>query len=324
MIYAHLEKHEKMLPKHATANGLHGFTLVELSIVLVIIGLLVGGILVGKDLINAASIRAQISQIEKYQTAVKAFRLKYNAMPGDMSADAANAFGFTARGSFAGEGDNNGLIEGVFTNSSGSNFGAAVTSGECLLFWIDLSQANLVDAGITASGKSLFTDNVPGPGLMEQYIPKAKIGMGWVYVWSGGWILLGNGGGIVSDGINYFGLSWVYHGDSGNTSLTPQQAFAMDTKMDDGLPQSGRVMAMYSSQGFGGWAIGGPVPDGGHGNDGNGDYSTSTGGAVTNSADIGDGAPYGPMNCYDGNTGLPEKYSLKNTSPNCALSFQFH
>ena len=38
-----------------------GFTLIELSIVLVIIGLLVGGVLVGQDLIRAAGVRAQIS-----------------------------------------------------------------------------------------------------------------------------------------------------------------------------------------------------------------------------------------------------------------------
>ena len=47
-----------------------GFTLVELSIVLVIIGLIIGGVVVGRDLIDAATIRAQISQIEKYNTAV--------------------------------------------------------------------------------------------------------------------------------------------------------------------------------------------------------------------------------------------------------------
>lgn len=42
-----------------------GFTLIELSIVLVIIGLIVGGVLVGRDLIKAAEVRAQVSQIEK-------------------------------------------------------------------------------------------------------------------------------------------------------------------------------------------------------------------------------------------------------------------
>lgn len=47
-----------------------GFTLIELSIVLVIIGLIVGGILVGRELISAAEIRATVSQIEKYNTSV--------------------------------------------------------------------------------------------------------------------------------------------------------------------------------------------------------------------------------------------------------------
>jgi prepilin-type N-terminal cleavage/methylation domain-containing protein len=42
-----------------------GFTLVELAIVLVIIGLLVGGILVGQDLIKAATVRTTVSDIEK-------------------------------------------------------------------------------------------------------------------------------------------------------------------------------------------------------------------------------------------------------------------
>jgi len=58
-----------------------GFTLIELSIVLVIIGLIVGGVLVGRDLISAASVRAQITQIEKYQQAVNAFRDKYGGVP---------------------------------------------------------------------------------------------------------------------------------------------------------------------------------------------------------------------------------------------------
>jgi prepilin-type N-terminal cleavage/methylation domain-containing protein len=62
----------------------HGFTLIELSIVLVIIGLIVGGILVGRDLISAAAVRAQISQIERYHTAANTFRTKYAYLPGDI------------------------------------------------------------------------------------------------------------------------------------------------------------------------------------------------------------------------------------------------
>jgi prepilin-type N-terminal cleavage/methylation domain-containing protein len=63
--------------------GTAAFTLIEMSIVLVIIGLIVGGVLVGQSLISAAAVRAQISQIERYQTAVNAFRDKYSGLPGD-------------------------------------------------------------------------------------------------------------------------------------------------------------------------------------------------------------------------------------------------
>src|ERR1700751_5263987 len=89
-----------------------GFTLIELSIVLVIIGLIVGGVLVGQDLIRAAEVRATISQIEKYKTAVNTFPGKYNATPGDMNASTATAFGFATRGTNAGQGDGNGVLEG--------------------------------------------------------------------------------------------------------------------------------------------------------------------------------------------------------------------
>lgn len=52
------------------------FTLIELSIALVIIGLIVGGVLVGQDLIKAAELRQQAVQINNLNTAVTTFRLK--------------------------------------------------------------------------------------------------------------------------------------------------------------------------------------------------------------------------------------------------------
>ena len=61
----------------------NGFTLIEMSIVLVIIGLLVGGILMGRDLIRAAEIRKTGSELTNLTTAVATFRVKYNCLPGD-------------------------------------------------------------------------------------------------------------------------------------------------------------------------------------------------------------------------------------------------
>jgi prepilin-type N-terminal cleavage/methylation domain-containing protein len=83
-------------------HGKCGFTLIEMSLVLVIIALIVGGILVGQDLIKAAEARAQISQIEKYNSAVNTFRAKFQAIPGDMAVATANQLGFTVGASCSG------------------------------------------------------------------------------------------------------------------------------------------------------------------------------------------------------------------------------
>lgn len=61
----------------------NGFTLVELSIVLVIVGLLIGGILVGQSLIESAKLNRVISQLSQYDVAVTTFYTKYKQLPGD-------------------------------------------------------------------------------------------------------------------------------------------------------------------------------------------------------------------------------------------------
>lgn len=76
----------------AVKTGRKGFTLIELSIVLVIIGLLVGGVLAGQTLIAAAQVRKEISKLNSISTAINTFRVKYDALPGDM-ANATTYFG---------------------------------------------------------------------------------------------------------------------------------------------------------------------------------------------------------------------------------------
>src|ERR1700735_2399062 len=75
-----------------TPKSEKGFTLIELSIVLVIIGLIIGGILTGQDLIKAAEQRATLAQVEKYNTAVNTFRNKFGGIPGDLLYSTANSF----------------------------------------------------------------------------------------------------------------------------------------------------------------------------------------------------------------------------------------
>jgi len=142
-----------------------GFTLIELSIVLVIIGLIVGGVLVGQDLIRAAAVRAQVTQIEKFNTAVNTFRDKFGGIPGDLQVNLANQFGFNTNGCGGGQGnrDGNGLLEGgavagfTLDGPPVTNAYVAAAIGEPELFWEDLTDARLVE------GK--FPDNdvvIPG------------------------------------------------------------------------------------------------------------------------------------------------------------------
>jgi prepilin-type N-terminal cleavage/methylation domain-containing protein len=209
-----------------------GFTLIELSIVLVIIGLIVGGVLVGQDLIRAAEIRATVGQIEKYNSAVNTFTVKYNGMPGDLSSSNALGYGFLLRmGSSPGGGDNNGLIEAGNINGVTSQ----VFTFESGVFWDDLSRANLVDGQLTFAGDGVA---IAAAAVPAQF-PEARIARGnRVHVGSTG-------------GLNYYlitGITSVAASTGVITTtanLTPTELYNMDNKLDDGIPLTGIVQARY-------------------------------------------------------------------------------
>lgn len=60
-----------------------GFTLVEIAIVLVIIGLLLGGVLKGQQMIASAKVKSQMQQIDGIAAAINTYQDKYGALPGD-------------------------------------------------------------------------------------------------------------------------------------------------------------------------------------------------------------------------------------------------
>jgi len=220
-----------------------GFTLIELSIVLVIIGLIIGGVLVGRDLINTATIRSQISQIEKYNTVVNTFRVKYGYLPGDIPDPAATSIGLTPRGTAEGQGDGNGILEGSSTSGGGCFAGyywACPSNGESGVFWADLAYVGLIGGSYSFAS---ITDGISigsySGSAVDQFFPRAKIGNNnYVYVWS-------------SNGSNFFAVAGnitINSSFNSYSGMTVLQAYAIDNKIDDGMPFSGNVTVYYLGQ----------------------------------------------------------------------------
>lgn len=87
----------------------HGFTLVEVAIVLVIIGLLVGGVLKGQEMITNAKVGRVEDDYKGISTAILAYQDRYGVLPGD---DPSAATRFRGTWTAADNGNGNGTIEG--------------------------------------------------------------------------------------------------------------------------------------------------------------------------------------------------------------------
>ena len=209
------------MKKISKASGKQAFSLVELSIVLVILGLLVGGVLSGQSLIRAAELRSVSTEYQRYTTAIGTFRDKYFALPGDMS----NASSFW---STAGDGNGNGLVE--TTGVAGTN--------EISTFWIHLANAALVEGSYTNVANTTMTAGTNNP--------RAKVS-------NAGWNV-GSLGTVAVTSTTYFDGTYgnVYYFGGGTNAaaptglLRPEEAWNIDTKLDDGRPAGGAVVSLES------------------------------------------------------------------------------
>jgi prepilin-type N-terminal cleavage/methylation domain-containing protein len=71
--------------KKVSSNNQKGFTLIEIAIVLVIIGLLIGGVLKGQSMIQNAKVKRLVNDMQGMQTAVLSFQDRFGQLPGDES-----------------------------------------------------------------------------------------------------------------------------------------------------------------------------------------------------------------------------------------------
>ena len=199
-----------------------GFTLVELAVVMIIIGLLIGGILKGQELIINARVTSTASQLEAMGAAYNGFRDQYNALPGDMNNATTRLAGC---GTFAAcvDGNGNGLLD--------VNVGAAIGNNEGARFFGQLLAGDFITGmdGSTANN-GFGTSN-----------PTAPIGGGF----TAGDTRTGATGFTAAEmrpapHVVITGTTTAVA--AGRGVLTPQQAGNIDRRLDDGVPSTGSIV----------------------------------------------------------------------------------
>lgn len=222
-----------MIPVQKYMRAQAGFTLVELAIVMIIIGLLIAGVLKGQALIQNAQVTATVAQVKAIDAATTTFKDTYNMLPGDITSPATKLPNCAvAPCATAGNGD------GILTNLPSDAANTAADEGHQM--FVHLNAA------------SLITGIVPGVGAAADVfggnVPSGKIsGTGF---FAGGTTgvaaLVSQIGAVLPAGGNYLtltGSSTLAAGGAATLGLRPDQALRIDTKLDDGSPDTGEVRA---------------------------------------------------------------------------------
>jgi prepilin-type N-terminal cleavage/methylation domain-containing protein len=180
-----------------------GFTLVEIAIVLVIIGLLLGGILKGQELINSARVKNLANDFRVIPTYIYAYQDKYRALPGDqLAAQLDNQFPPNGTATPGSGPLGNGVINGAWN---------AASPAEAYVFWQHVRLANL------AAGPTVLND--------PNYTPRNAVGG-----------VLG-----VQSGAAITGMTGTYSVCS--AGVLGRYAKQLDTQMDDGVANTGSMRA---------------------------------------------------------------------------------
>lgn len=139
-------------------NRQHGFTLVEIAVVLVIIGLLLGGVLKGQELINGAKVKSVLNDFRNTSTYAFGYQDRFRAMPGDDAAVASHLAGAVA--ATTGGSAGNGRIEG--------NWNSTTTTDESVLFWQHVRLANFANG----DGRNPGADGI----VLQDWLPRNTSG----------------------------------------------------------------------------------------------------------------------------------------------------
>ncbi len=210
----------------------NGFTLIELSIVLVIIGLIIGGITAGADLIRAAELKSVVTDVNQYKTALHTFRLKFNALPGDM--DNASSYWPTEcvdeNSTFC-----NGNGDDIFSDANGDNG------------WQEGSRA-WQHMGLAEILSNRYDGKFTGGATIGGTYPQSSIdAMGFQFIRIGTASSCTGTGSQALYGVNNRDIIMLGSTNSAclnRAGLLPIEAQNIDTKLDDGLADTGRALGV--------------------------------------------------------------------------------
>jgi hypothetical protein len=216
-----------------TENSKSAFTLVEISIVIIIVGLIIFSVTVGQELVRVSNIRAQIRQINEVKAAVTSFRDSYNGYPGDLH-NAADYWGKDCDGATSGSdtcgGDGDQIIEG---NCGASCHGSSVTiSQEVARAFQHLNRAGFIE-GVFTGATSGFAEGV---NVINANIKNSFLFLRDDTVW----------GAMAGRYINFINISGygTAADQTRNAQINAEGAEFIDLKLDDGFPYGGNMVAV--------------------------------------------------------------------------------
>ncbi len=204
--------HKACNKKRSALSPQSGFTLLEMAVVVVIVGILVASILVGKQMVHNTKLTKVITEFRKYQKAIDLFEEKYNSLPGDMP-DAQSYWPSCTNGKPNNECNGNGDRDIHHIKESVRVF------------------EHLFLAGILEN--SYCGNTTTCPDAYDRY-PKSPLKNQSLnyYIYENKNFFFGGGNSIHRNVLELV-----------EQPLRPEDASAIDIKMDDGSPHTGNLMA---------------------------------------------------------------------------------